>query len=122
MHPTHWLIYAQVERPGSFSGQAGADASEQGVGRDETRPAAGTVGRNLQAVSSYLFQRKRLHGAEFEAVELESKRAVNILFHVPRNCFCKFAFPANRDLELSEYPSVSYWSKEINGTRTGGQK
>ena len=25
-------------------------------------------------------------------------------------------------MQLFEYPSVRYWSKEINGTRTGGQK
>ena len=68
MHPTHWLIYAQVERPGSFSRKARTDAAQQGVGRDETRPAAGAVGRDLQAVSSYLFQGEGLHGAEFEAV------------------------------------------------------
>ncbi len=26
-----------------------------------------------------------------------------------------------RDMQLFEYRSVRYWSKEINGTRTGGQ-
>ena len=26
------------------------------------------------------------------------------------------------DLQPFEYPSVRYWSKEINGTRTGGRK
>ena len=25
-------------------------------------------------------------------------------------------------MQLFEYPSVRYWSKEINGTRTGGRK
>ena len=27
-----------------------------------------------------------------------------------------------RDLQPFEYRSVRYWSKEINGTRTGGRK
>ena len=29
---------------------------------------------------------------------------------------------SKHDLQPLEYPSVRYWSKEINGTRTGGQK
>ena len=34
---------------------------------------------------------------------------------------CKIlAFKLERDMQLFEYRSVRYWSKEINGTRIGG--
>ena len=36
--------------------------------------------------------------------------------------FAAFTFHARRDLELFEYRPVRYWSKEINGTLTGGRK
>ena len=36
---------------------------------------------------------------------------------------CKtLASKSKRDMQLFEYRSVRYWSKEINGTRTGGRK
>ena len=57
-----------MERLGSFSRKARTDAAQQGVGRDETRPAAGAVGRDLQALPAHFLQGEGLHGAEFEAM------------------------------------------------------
>ena len=35
---------------------------------------------------------------------------------------CKTLACKPNDMQLFEYPSVRYWSKEINGARTGGRK
>ena len=35
---------------------------------------------------------------------------------------CKTLASTGTRMQLFEYPSVRYWSKEINGTRTGGRK
>ena len=45
------------------------DAPREEAGRDATKYSAGPVGRDMQAVSAHLFQRKRFHGEELEAVD-----------------------------------------------------